>query len=318
MSEGKWKLDKNKTKILVATIPPIILTIGSIIVACIGLNQDGQNTEISKDITTESRNSSSESESKSQLRIHSDNTISNNNQKKDTSEDNLKEDTEEALEVSNKNNYGANFQNVSGDVTTGDINITNYSEPNEEENFDENVTLAGEMNKAIMYGENGEVIDMYSDETALPICNFQIKNGNKSTIIINNVSVEVVNCEVFNEFINKPPIDSSGMNKIIFWNCSISPENGKYQAMLIGENENNTEDLSNSNFVTINGYDTAQYKISIYPNTPGIYETNLIVEYSYGDKTKEKILPMNFTYNPYSETDNNSTLDENTEDTMFD
>lgn len=313
-----FKLDKNKTKILVATIPAIILTIGSIIVACIGLNQnqDEQKTGISKDTITESKNKSQLNTQKP--KSNSNNTTSNNNQKEVSPEDNLKEDTEAVSEVNTTDNSGVNISNGSGDVTTRDIIVNNtYSEPNEEKNFDENVTLSGEMSKAIMYGENGEVIDMYIDETALPICNFQIKNGNKSTIIINNVSVEVVNCKVFYEFINMPSIDSSGMNKIIFWSCSISPEKGNYQAMLIGENENNTEDLSNSNFVTISGSDTAQYKIRIHPNIPGIYETNLIVEYSYGDKTKEKILPMNFTYNPYSETDSNSTLDENTKDTMF-
>lgn len=306
-----FKLDKNKTKIIVATIS----TIGLIIVACIGLKQNPNNDMLkSKNNDLSSKQKTTNSNKKNNLGSVTSN--SDNIALKDHQEDIIKEDAQE--DSSSDNIEETNIEgNNSGTVLNGDFSgnrdIIINNIPDEQKNFEENVSLTGEISKSIIYGENNEIIETYYNEKNIPICKFEMLNENNVPIDIDNIYVEVINCNVFNEFIddNIPPYDWATMEKMIFWSCNISPESRRYQSILLGYDENNIE--NKTEYVHIESNDTGVFKIKISPSMPGIYETNIIVEYtSYNKEKKEIVLPdINFTYDPFSGLDTDIDLDQN-------
>lgn len=312
MSNKKKKIDKNSKSIIVAIIGligVIITTIGAIVVAFIGkqndydynVNKISKSKSISSIIKTDiSKNGSK-------------NSISGDTLKYDTlgeifeydSEDNPMNISENKLDNPGYNS-GVNFNgNNSGDISV----INNYDE---EEIDIKKITLTGGISKIVTYGKNNEIVDSYYDNSSIPICNLQMSNGNKLALDIKNIFVEVVNCNVFNEVIDKntPPDSWATMEKKIFWSCNISPEYKRYQSILLGYNENNTNDLSKTNYVNIAGHDTGQFELEIHPDTPGEYVINVIVEYIIDGKVVEAILPnVEFTYDPDTDYAIEPTLD---------
>lgn len=201
------------------------------------------------------------------------------------------------------------IQNGSGVIVSGEnngtITVTNENENDKRREKEEHVTITGKMNKYVTWGEvDGEEINMYPDkERGFPICDFDITNENDIAITIKDVFVEVTDYKSFDEFIVKYPVGGASMVKLIFWSCDISPEKDRYRAILLGDDQNNEDDLSGIECAKIEDSDSGQFKIKIFPDTPGLYATNIIVEYaSYDGEIKEITLPnMKFIYDPNSE-----------------
>lgn len=275
--------EKNKTKIIIA----IIAAFGLIIPSCIDLEKNQENNS-PKNIETDSSDE-----------YHSE-TTDIKKYHYNTSEDVVEDESDD-------NSYSNNSENTSGNVfqdvyVEGDLTVKQEVPHEEKKNYEENVVLTGELRKSVMYGKNNEIIDTYYDDTNIPICDLQMRNGNIESIGIKNIYVEVMDCNVFNEDISDiPPKDWASIEKKIFWSCNISPELREYQSILIGYDENNTEDLSNTQYVQLVSNDTGQFNLVIHPSLPGEYKTNIIVEYiSYNNENKEVVLSdINFTYNPY-------------------
>lgn len=210
----------------------------------------------------------------------------------------------DADEEKNKNIQNDSSIFINGE-NKGNITFTNNEGQKEEEKSvkkEEHVTIAGKMNRYVTWGEvDGEEINMYPDkERGFPICDFDITNENDIVITIKDVFVEVTDYKSFDEFIVKYPVGGASMVKMIFWSCDISPEKDRYRAILLGDDENNEEDLSGIECAKIEDFDSGQFKIKIFPDTPGLYVTNIIVQYtSYDGEIKEIMLPnMKFIYDP--------------------
>lgn len=309
MSEKKKILNKNSTKIIVAIIGAIALIVPS----CI--NYDAESDSNNNKLKNNSENNSNKELNDESLLDYIPTDNSNDSlDKKLHDKKNILEDNPENQDKQLENQEN-NFEN-SGDNSGFMVNDTHgnvvvYNYPNQKDN-EEKMTLTGEISKIVTYGENNEIVDTYYDDTSIPICNLQMSNGNIDAINIKNIFVEVVNCNVFNETIDKniPPDSWATMEKKIFWSCNISPEYKRYQSILLGYNENSTNDLSNTNYVNIAGHDTGQFELEIHPNTPGEYVINVIVEYIINGKVMEEILPnVGFTYNPDTEYAIEPTLD---------
>lgn len=203
-------------------------------------------------------------------------------------------------------NKSKEIHNDSGVVisggNSGTITVTNSDENEKIQEKEEHVAITGEMNAYVTCGQvDGEVINMYPDkERGFPICDFDITNENDVSITIKDVFVDVKDYKNFDEFVVKKPAGGASIVKMIFWSCDISPEKDRYRAMLLGDNENSNEDMSGTECVKIDHADSGQFKIKIFPDAPGLYVTDIIVEYaSYNGETKEITLPdMKFIYDP--------------------
>lgn len=209
-------------------------------------------------------------------------------------------DSDESKKMEIQDNSGV----IVSEHNSGTV-IINDREDEKKREKEEHVTITGEMNKYVTWGEvDGEEINMYPDkERGFPVCDFDITNENDIAITIKDVFVEVTDYKSFDEFIVKYPAGGASMVKMIFWSCDISPEKDRYQAILLGDDQNNEEDLSGIECAKIEDSDSGQFKIKIFPDTPGLYATNIIVKYaSYDGEIKEITLSnMKFIYDPNSE-----------------
>lgn len=159
--------------------------------------------------------------------------------------------------------------------------------PKNEDNKKERVTLTGKMKgywagsvdgEWIIIGKNGGTESYYES---------QLTNENNVTINIDNIMVKVLDYKSFNEFKVEDPAGGATLNDIFFWNCNIGPEKKYYNAIFIGTDEDNTKDLSREKYVSIEATDTGKLCVKMFPNTPGLYEIKIIIEYtSYNGELK--------------------------------
>lgn len=188
----------------------------------------------------------------------------------------------------------------SGTIVNGDNNTVSVSNDSDTKK-EEMVTLTGEM---LGYFQGGivdnENILKYSDDGYEPIYDFHLLNENGVTIDIQNIFIEVTDYKDFSEFILENPAGGADLLDIIYWQCNISPEKRRYHVALTGTDENNTEDLSGTQYVSIKASDSGEFYLKIFPDTPGLYEAKIIVEYtSYEGKTEEITSDnIKFIYDP--------------------
>ncbi len=196
-------------------------------------------------------------------------------------------------------------ENNSGINITGNENTVIYNPENSNTEKEEHVTLTGEMWAYIGSGDvENERINIYAgEEDTAPLYDFQLKNENNVTIDIKDIFIEVLDYKKFNEFIVKNAASGADLLDIIYWRCNITPEKRKYHVALTGTDENNTEDLSRTQYVSLKASDSGKFHLKIFPNTPGLYEAKVIIEYtSYENKTKEVVSEnIKFIYDPYAE-----------------
>lgn len=198
-----------------------------------------------------------------------------------------------------KDNSGVAF---TGD-NFGEVSIVNNQKETDQEK-EEKVTLTGKMHEYVSGGVvEDEFVNMYSDEGYEPVCDFQVLNENEITIDIENVFIEVLDYKDFSEFIVEYPRGGASLLEIIYWRVNINPELKKYSAILTGAEENNPNDVSDTEYVSIKASDSGKFKLKIFPDTPGMYEGRIIVEYtSYGGGIKEiKSKNVKFIYDPNHE-----------------
>lgn len=197
-------------------------------------------------------------------------------------------------------------ENNSGTIIYGDgnqVSIPGDPAPNKKGSSatKEKVTLTGEMRPYFMGGDLGnERINIYASDGYDPIYDLQITNENEMTIAIENVFVDVLDYKDFSEFVIKNAAGGADLHNIICWKCNISPKKTKYCSILSGTAENNTENLSETKYVSIKNSDLGKFILKILPDTPGLYEIKIIIEYtSYaGEIQKIQSENMKFVYDP--------------------
>ena len=157
------------------------------------------------------------------------------------------------------------------------------------------------MRPYLMAGDLGdERINIYASDGYDPIYDLQITNENDMTIAIENVFVEVLDYKDFSQFIIKNAAGGADIQNIICWKCNITPKKTKYCSMLSGFDENDTENLAETKYVSIKSSDLGKFILKILPDTPGLYEIKVIIEYtSYaGEIQKIQSENLKFVYDP--------------------
>ncbi len=136
---------------------------------------------------------------------------------------------------------------------------------------------------------DNERIPIYtSNEEACTLLELSVSNGNKVTVDIKNIIIEVMDYKDLNAFVVKNPVGGADLKEIFTWECSISPEKQKYNSTFTGTKQNSTEEMSDINYVAISPDDTGEFDVKIYPDTPGLYEIKATMEYTYKDRVEKK------------------------------
>lgn len=223
------------------------------------------------------------------------------------------QESKKTTEIVASNNSDVNVaENSSGNNIFGDNNsgnniigndsnvsvVNNYAVSNDEEEQEEKVFFIGQL-----IGYHGGTVDnedmyMFSGGDFIPLYEFELFNKTGIEININDIFVEVLSYKDFNEFIIENPRGGANINKIICWSCNISPEKAKYHVILNGTDENNMDDLSETEYVSIKASESGKFKLKILPDTPGLYEVKIIIEYASGENESIETENMKFIYDP--------------------
>lgn len=150
---------------------------------------------------------------------------------------------------------------------------------------------------------NDEFIPIYSsNDDYCTLLELSVANGNKVTVDIKDIIVEVVNYKDLSEFIIKNPVGGADLKDVLSWSCSITPEKKEYYSIFLGTDQNSEEDISNMNYVAVSPDDTGEFDVKIYPDTPGLYEIKAIIEYTYKGKiVKKESESKRFVFDPNHE-----------------
>lgn len=150
---------------------------------------------------------------------------------------------------------------------------------------------------------NDEFIPIYSsNDYYCTLLELSVANGNKVTVDIKDIIVEVVNYKDLSEFIIKNPVGGADLKDVLSWSCNITPEKKEYHSIFLGTDQNNVEDISNMSYVSVSPDDTGEFDVKIYPDTPGLYEIKAIIEYTYkGEIAKKESENKRFIFDPNHE-----------------
>ena len=129
-----------------------------------------------------------------------------------------------------------------------------------------------------------------------PTVKCTLTNKNEETICVENIAVEVASYTPLDGLEMENPVGGADVRQIYWWTCEITDEVGNYYAKLEDESRQDEE------YSVIEYNDIEKNGVMIYPDTPGMYEIKIVVEYLFRNKTQtKKSESMKFIYDPNDE-----------------